>query len=263
MAANPSILFLDEPTSGLDSRAAKMVMNVLRRITATGRTVICTVHQPSQEIFSMFDHLLLLKKGGWMVYNGNLGPTMQGEDGPVYTARNMVDYFESCSPLAPKMKPDMNPAEYMLDIVGAGLGTHAEREESVDFVRLYEESEMAKEMKQRLESLSEGEKLNFSRRYAMSLPTQLYYSTRRWASCHWRNVGYNFHRMIVVGIIALLFSLNLVNLTLSEVTDQATLQSFNGILFSGIFFTAAVQTNMAVQVLGDVKVVYYKELAAG
>eukprot|EP00961_Rhodomonas_salina_P251954 3405995-Rhodomonas_salina.1 len=52
MAANPSVLFLDEPTSGLDSRSARVVMRAVRRIAASGRTVLCTIHQPSYEIFS-------------------------------------------------------------------------------------------------------------------------------------------------------------------------------------------------------------------
>ena len=63
LVANPSILFLDEPTSGLDSRAASVVMRAIRNIADTGRTVLCTIHQPSKALFSKFDSLLLLKKG--------------------------------------------------------------------------------------------------------------------------------------------------------------------------------------------------------
>jgi ABC-type multidrug transport system ATPase subunit len=79
MVANPSVLFLDEPTSGLDSRSARIVMRSIRRIAASGRTVLCTIHQPSFEMFSAFDNLLLLKKGGHIVYNGALGPSRQSE----------------------------------------------------------------------------------------------------------------------------------------------------------------------------------------
>ena len=73
LAASPSVIFLDEPTSGLDARAALLVMNALRKICDTGRTVVATIHQPSSAVFDMFDDLLLLKKGGKVVYFGELG----------------------------------------------------------------------------------------------------------------------------------------------------------------------------------------------
>ena len=60
----------DEPTSGLDARNALMVMRVVRNVANTGRTVITTIHQPSKELFFMFDNLLLLQRGGWQVRGG-------------------------------------------------------------------------------------------------------------------------------------------------------------------------------------------------
>ncbi|GAB2222332.1 hypothetical protein Droror1_Dr00013545 [Drosera rotundifolia] len=53
--ANPSIIFMDEPTSGLDARAAAIVMRTVRNTVDTGRTVVCTIHQPSINIFKSFD----------------------------------------------------------------------------------------------------------------------------------------------------------------------------------------------------------------
>ena len=73
LSANPSILFLDEPTTGLDARSAAVVMRAIRNVASTGRTVICTVHQPSAELFFSFDALLLLAPGGYPVYAGPLG----------------------------------------------------------------------------------------------------------------------------------------------------------------------------------------------
>jgi len=63
LVANPSIIFMDEPTSGLDARAAAIVMRAVRNIVNTGRTIVCTIHQPSIDIFESFDELLLLKVG--------------------------------------------------------------------------------------------------------------------------------------------------------------------------------------------------------
>ncbi|KAK1370267.1 hypothetical protein POM88_036359 [Heracleum sosnowskyi] len=73
LVANPSIVFMDEPTSGLDARAAAIVMRTVRNTVNTGRTVVCTIHQPSIDIFEAFDELLLLKQGGLELYVGPLG----------------------------------------------------------------------------------------------------------------------------------------------------------------------------------------------
>jgi ABC-type multidrug transport system ATPase subunit len=56
-------LYLDEPTSGLDSFMAQSVVESLRSLARGGRTIICTIHQPSSEIFEMFDSLCLLAEG--------------------------------------------------------------------------------------------------------------------------------------------------------------------------------------------------------
>jgi len=57
LVANPSIIFMDEPTSGLDARAAAVVMRTVRNTVDTGRTVVCTIHQPSIDIFESFDEV--------------------------------------------------------------------------------------------------------------------------------------------------------------------------------------------------------------
>ncbi len=67
----PYILILDEPTSGLSSTDSKMVIELLKRQTRKGRLVIATIHQPSSEIFRIFDKLWVLDKGGHPVYTGN------------------------------------------------------------------------------------------------------------------------------------------------------------------------------------------------
>ncbi|XP_045794563.1 ABC transporter G family member 44-like [Trifolium pratense] len=57
LVGNPSIIFMDEPTSGLDARAAAIVMRAVRNIADTGRTIVCTIHQPSIDIFESFDEV--------------------------------------------------------------------------------------------------------------------------------------------------------------------------------------------------------------
>ncbi len=63
LICDPSILFLDEPTSGLDAFQAQSVMESIRRLAETGRLVMAVIHQPRSSIYSMFDKMLLLKRG--------------------------------------------------------------------------------------------------------------------------------------------------------------------------------------------------------
>jgi ABC-type multidrug transport system ATPase subunit len=87
-------MFCDEPTSGLDSFMAMSVVEVLRDMAQSGRTIICTIHQPSSEVFSIFDQLLLMADGR-VAYLGKLGkvlhPSLNSED-------KLIDFIcrESC-----------------------------------------------------------------------------------------------------------------------------------------------------------------------
>ncbi|CAD5315233.1 unnamed protein product [Arabidopsis thaliana] len=94
----PSLLFLDEPTSGLDSASAFFVVQILRNIASSGKTVVSSIHQPSGEVFALFDDLLLLS-GGETVYFGEAESATKffGEAGfPCPSRRNPSDHFLRC-----------------------------------------------------------------------------------------------------------------------------------------------------------------------
>ncbi len=67
----PAVLFADEPTSGLSSRDSENIMDLLKELTLKGKLVFVVIHQPSSDIFKMFDQLLILDLGGYPVYYGN------------------------------------------------------------------------------------------------------------------------------------------------------------------------------------------------
>lgn len=67
----PSILFVDEPTSGLSSRDSENVMDLLRELTLKGKLIFVVIHQPSSDIYKMFDKMVILDTGGFMIYYGN------------------------------------------------------------------------------------------------------------------------------------------------------------------------------------------------
>jgi ABC-type multidrug transport system ATPase subunit len=67
----PAILFLDEPTSGLSSRDSENILDLLKELARKGKLLFIVIHQPSSEIFKMFDKLIILDTGGYLIYNGN------------------------------------------------------------------------------------------------------------------------------------------------------------------------------------------------
>lgn len=67
----PSVLFVDEPTSGLSSNDSENIMDLLKELSLRGKMVFVVIHQPSSEIFKMFDKLVILDKGGHQIYYGN------------------------------------------------------------------------------------------------------------------------------------------------------------------------------------------------
>lgn len=67
----PSILFCDEPTSGLSSRDSENIIDLLKELSLKGKLVFAVIHQPSSDIFKMFDRLLILDTGGYQIYYGN------------------------------------------------------------------------------------------------------------------------------------------------------------------------------------------------
>ncbi|KAJ3191562.1 ATP-binding cassette sub- G member 1 [Irineochytrium annulatum] len=95
MLTRPAVLFLDEPTSGLDTFTALAVIRTLKALAATGRTVIATLHQPSSEIFRLFDDFILMADGRIM-YSGPASESISyfGRSGyPCPRNSNPTDFF--------------------------------------------------------------------------------------------------------------------------------------------------------------------------
>ena len=71
LVREPAVMFVDEPTSGLSSRDSENVMELLRELTVRGKLIFTVIHQPSSEIFKMFDSIVILDEGGYQIYYGN------------------------------------------------------------------------------------------------------------------------------------------------------------------------------------------------
>ncbi|KAI8826161.1 P-loop containing nucleoside triphosphate hydrolase protein [Fimicolochytrium jonesii] len=104
MLTNPAVLIIDEPTSGLDSFTSHNLILKLKEIATSGRTIICSIHQPRSDIVKEFDSVLLLASGGRTVYSG--------------AAKDMLPYFASLNHPAPRLT---NPADFALDLSSIDL----------------------------------------------------------------------------------------------------------------------------------------------
>ena len=99
LVTSPALLFLDEPTSGLDSFTSLEVLKCLKELASDGRGVVCTIHQPSSDLFSLFDELLFLSEGR-VAYQG--------------PAEAAMDYFLQLGHACPE---NYNPADFFIKVL--------------------------------------------------------------------------------------------------------------------------------------------------
>ncbi|KAL8545343.1 hypothetical protein ACS0TY_005497 [Phlomoides rotata] len=193
LVSNPSIIFMDEPTTGLDARAAAVVMRAVKNVANTGRTIVCTIHQPSIDIFEAFDELLLLKSGGGMSYYGPLGQQ----------SSKVIEYFEGISGV-PKIRDNYNPAAWMLE----ATSTSSEAELGIDFAEIYHKSslqESNKEVVRKLSMPTSGSTdVRFATRYAQSGWGQFKACLWKQHLSYWRSPKYNLMRLLYMLFTAFL-----------------------------------------------------------
>lgn len=251
LVANPSIIFMDEPTSGLDARAAAIVMRTVRNTVDTGRTVVCTIHQPSIDIFEAFDELLLMKRGGRIIYAGPLGRH----------SHKLIEYFEAI-PGVPKIEDGYNPATWMLEISTPA----AESQLGVDFADIYAKSSLYQRNQELIKELSapppDSKDLYFPTKYSQSFLEQCKACFWKQYWSYWRNPQYNAIRFVMAVVIGLIFGVIFWNKG-QQIKKQQDLQNLLGATYSAILFLGASNMGSVQGVVSIERTVFYRERAAG
>lgn len=191
LVARPSLLlFLDEPTSGLDSQSAWAIVSFMKELAKAGQSILCTIHQPSATLFEEFDRLLMLKKGGRTVYFGDIGENSQ----------TLVGYFERNG--ARKCDPAENPAEYILECIGAGASGGRNSDWGDIWLGSRECSNLTTEIGNLHETLrARPEKeisKNMKSKFAVSFFAQLKIVLIRTTLQYWRSPMYIFAKLMLM-----------------------------------------------------------------
>jgi ATP-binding cassette, subfamily G (WHITE), member 2, PDR len=188
LAARPKLLlFLDEPTSGLDSQTSWSICNLMEKLTRNGQAILCTIHQPSSLLFQRFDRLLLLGKGGKTVYFGDIG-----RDSGI-----LLDYFARNG--APPFPSGANPAEYMLEAIGAAAGS----ETQINWPEVWKSSNEYKAVRTELVKLRElkdkSEATESARYQVFAAPLIIQFKTVafRCAQQYWRTPSYIYSKALL------------------------------------------------------------------
>lgn len=195
LVAKPKLLvFLDEPTSGLDSQTAWSICKLMRKLADNGQAILCTIHQPSALLLKEFDRLLFLQKGGQTVYFGDLGEN----------CTTLINYFEKYG--AHKCPTEANPAEWMLEVVGAAPGSHANQ----DYFEVWRNSteyqdvqNTLSEMETELVKLPRDESPDSHLRYAAPLWKQYLIVSHRVIQQNWRTPSYIYAKCFLLWSSAL------------------------------------------------------------
>ncbi|KAI3732010.1 hypothetical protein L1987_63206 [Smallanthus sonchifolius] len=251
LVANPSIIFMDEPTTGLDARAAAIVMRTVRNTVDTGRTVVCTIHQPGVYIFEAFDELLLMKTGGQVIYSGPLG----------LKSEKLVEYLEGI-PGVPKIVDQQNPATWMLEVTSVAT----EKGLGIDFAQLYKSSshyERNSDLVKELSMPPSGAKqLFFTTQYSQSMWGQFKTCIQKQWHSYWRTPEYNLVRFCFTLVTALLIGTIFWNVGTKRDNSTDLTMIFGG-MYGAVLFAGINNGNTVVPTVAFERTVFYRERAAG
>lgn len=226
-------------------------MRGLKRIALSGRAVCATIHQPSISIFSSFDRLLLLKRGGETVFFGDLG----------HDSLKLIDYLESYEATA-KIQQSENPATWMLTAIGAGSTSTGSK--PFDYAGQYQESTLHYSCLAQIDeitaSATEEQRIEFNTKYATDISTQRTAVFWRAIKIYWRSPSYNLVRVLVSCILALL--MGSIYVSDRSPSTEADMTSRSTTIFMAFIFLGVNSMNTVLALFEAERNMFYRHKAA-
>ncbi|KAK4855942.1 hypothetical protein QYF36_012542 [Acer negundo] len=299
LVANPSIIFMDEPTSGLDARAAAIVMRTVRNTVDTGRTVVCTIHQPSIDIFEAFDEVgntLIVYPTPLVSFIGNnlqvlctaasyetrrkgyiwreawcafteYGRLFSGDAPfPMLFLITLIHKLlllksQGISGITP-IPSGYNPATWMLEVTTPAV----EARLGVEFADLYNKSDQYREVETLIKELSippaSSQPLKFASMYSKDQLSQFLICLWKQNLVYWRSPQYNAMRLCFTTIAALIFGSVFWDIGSKRESTQALFMVM-GALYSSCLFIGINNASSVQPIVSIERTVFYRERAAG
>lgn len=221
---NPPLMFVDEATSGLDSFMAQNVVHTLKMMVSKGRTILCTIHQPSSEVYDMFDEVLLLAEGRVAF----MGPTKEA-----------LGYF---SRLGYNCPVNYNPADFF--IMNLAVIPGREEECKTRIREICDSFEKSPRMNKMLESMDEMCRQGQTTMTSSRLLQEAFSETSRYGASwfqqfrcvFWRSWVGNIREPMIIKVrliqtIVIAVAFGLIYLKTDNDYVQEDVQNINGVLF--------------------------------
>ena len=196
LSAKPDLLlFLDEPTSGLDSQSAFSIVRFLKKLTAAGQAIVCTIHQPSSMLIQQFDMILALNPGGNVFYFGDVGAN----------GSEVIRYFADRGAPCP---PQKNIAEFILE-TAAKTRRRADGSK-LDWNKEWKESKENATMNGRIKALEDQRReaplpaTDTQHEFAAPVWTQVVLLTKRMFINQWREPSYVYGIMFTATLAGII-----------------------------------------------------------
>jgi hypothetical protein len=223
----------------------------MKRIADTGRTVCATIHQPSSAVFEMFDDLILLKKGGNVVFFGELGDE----------SAKLVEYFESRG--VPPIQHGENPAAWVLRAYAGENST------DVDWAEVYKTTDQYATLQEKLEEIKESPapstQVSYDSAFAASSKERSRLMNQRIVTIYKRSPAYNLTRLMIAIFYAFLIGSVFIRRRNRDnaVWDENEVDGVISSMFFSLIITGVTAISMAVPVMKTMRDVFYKHRASG
>ncbi|KAK1384996.1 hypothetical protein POM88_022731 [Heracleum sosnowskyi] len=223
----------------------------VKKMNLLKKTIVCTIHQPSINIFEAFDELLLMKRGGQIIYAGPLGPQ----------SSKLIEYFEGI-PGVPKLQENSNPATWMLQLTS----TSTEVQLGLDFGHIYKRSHLYGKMVELVKELSYPvgglEQLKKSTCFSRNGWEQFQACLWKQNLSYWRSPNYNLVRLTFITVVSLLLG-GLLWQKGNDIDDEQDLLNILGTIYIFVLFLGIANCSSVQSFIATDRAVVWRERFAG